>query len=230
MALSGKSTSDGKGHGSTISFSHTVGAGDDRILDVLLMLRTNNGTPNDLEVDFNGSEALTRLTTYGFEPNVHAQMWRLSAPTATTADVVVTQLNGASHRIVACGISYAGADASTPTFSTEGANPGAAPSLVVSSAAGEVVVDAVAVWNDAASPRTLTVGASQTEEVNDEDVATTGVRGGASTEAGAATVTMSWAVGGGAEAYSHVAYAIKPAAAGGGGGGTAAQGNTLRWE
>jgi hypothetical protein len=230
MALSGKSTSGGAGHGSTVSWSHTVNSGDDRILDVLLAFRGNGGTPNDLSIAFNTSEALTRIGAYNFATDVYVQVWRLSAPTVTTADVVVTQLNGATHRIVGCGLSYSEADASAPTFSTGGANPGSSPSLDVSSATGEVVADAVAVWQETGDTATLTAGGGQTEEQNDEDVATTGVRGGMSTEAGASSVTMSWAIGSGPDEFSHIAYAIKPAAAGGGGGGTAAQGNTLRWE
>ena len=66
----------------------------------------------------------------------------------------------------------------------------------IASAAGELVVDTV---SKRGSTGSLTAGTNQTEEWDDvsaDGTASANVRGGGSKEAGGATITMSWALGG----------------------------------
>ena len=104
-------------------------------------------------------------------------------------------------------IVYNGVDQTTPT-GTATTNNGSSttPTVDVSSASGELVVDVVTFGGGSG-----TVHASQTQRW----LQATATGGGASEEAGGATVTMSWTQN--SADWTIAAVPLKPAAAGGGG-------------
>ena len=123
-----------------------------------------------------------------------AEVWYLVNPSATTADLVVTC--SSARRIQWVAYCLTGVSQGTPvgTGATATGND-TTPTVAVSSAAGELVIDAVAALadTDLYPTLTLTVGAGQTQ--TDQGLASSGtpaVLGGSSREAGASSVTMSW--------------------------------------
>jgi len=189
IALDSVSTASGSTV-STLTWSHTVGSGSNRVLMVGTSLRDGNKTVTT--VTYGG----TPLTRRGFQNGAgnanRVEIWSLIAPSSGTANVVVS-LSGTID-VVGGAISFSGVDQATPfgTFvSAQGTST--APSVTATSAAGEVVLDTLATDGDAAS---ATVGAGQTEQWN----LATGVAGGnvigaGSTEPGASSVVMSWTLG-----------------------------------
>jgi len=211
----------GNANVSSLSFSHTVNSGSNRILLVGVHTRDGNTTVNSVTWGTGSACAgtcdpttcLCALTLVGLavapgNKNM-VQIWQLLAPPVATANVTIT-INPAKN-IAAGAVSYFGVDQTTP-LGTPVTNAGtASPATVtVSSARGELVVDAVSVDGDALS---LTAAAGQTQQYNTE----TGTKGGniiagGSTKAGAASVTMSWTLGTNKD-WSIIAVALKPAAA-----------------
>lgn len=131
-----------------------------------------------------------------------ATLWGLLAPTATTANVVVT-MAGTCSEIRVNVLSAYGVDQTTPvgTF-VSGEGTGANPSITVASAADDLVYDVG--YLGAAH----TVGSGQTQRANTVEL-------GASTEpAVGATTVMSWTMAAGE--WVQVGIAIKNLVAAGG--------------
>ena len=108
---------------------------------------------------------------------------------ATGAQTVTINFSGNFVQAILTSLSYCGVNQSVPngTAATATGSSGS-PTVDVSSAAGELVIDAVGVL---AGQALTAAGAGQTERINDTD----GVgffEFGSSDEAGGATVTMSW--------------------------------------
>lgn len=101
-------------HGSSVSsltLSNVVVGGSDRILDVVVALGTN--TVSVSSVAFNTSESLTLLRFRQITGGVQRlEVWGLTAPTATTADVVIT-LSGSTN-VTATAQPRTGVDQTTP--------------------------------------------------------------------------------------------------------------------
>jgi uncharacterized repeat protein (TIGR01451 family) len=136
-------------------------------------------------------------------------LWYLLAPPTGTANVFVALLT--PKRVVASAISFTGVNQTTPLGTFVGAaGQSTTASVNVSSAPGELVIDTVTTNGDA---NNLTANAGQTERW--DLFSCTGdlnnVRGGGSTRAGAASVTMSWTLGA-SKVWAIGAVAIKPAA------------------
>lgn len=185
---------------SSLSWSHTC-SGSERLLTVGVSM-TAGPMPTVDSVTYNGV-ALTRIGTATNGGGwAKVELWRLIAP-ATGAHTVAVTLSGAGD-LAAGAISFTGAHQTTPagTFaSAQGTS--ATPSVNVSGAAGDIVIDCLMVDQGTAP----TVDASQVQRWTHNWAA----NGSGSTEAGAATVTMSWSstnadwlIGG---------VAVKPAAA-----------------
>lgn len=176
-------------NGPALVFPHTVGIGINRVLVVGVSTYSANKTVTSLTY---GGAPLTRL---GFldggsgSNDRRMEMWLRVDPPIGTADVVVTMSGGA--KVVAGAASFFGVDALAPTggfVSNEGSSNLA--SVVVPSAAGELVLDVLSVAGDAA---TAGVGADQSQMWNLWSQSNPGsVVGAASIEPGAAAVTMSW--------------------------------------
>lgn len=179
--------------GSGVSFTlpHTVGVGNDRILIVGVSTFTANKTVTAMTY---AGQPMTRI---GFldggtgANDRRMELWRLVNPPMGTANVVVTM--SSSSKTVVGAASFFGVDPTTPhgAFVSNEANTNLA-TLTVPSAAGELVIDCLSVQGNAA---TALVGPGQTQLWNDFTRAVGGaVVGGASTEPGAASVTMSWSL------------------------------------
>ena len=195
--------------GATITLANfAVGSGADRLLIVGVSWHEwVAGTPTVSSITF-GGVGLTRLG--GLVAGQKASdIWYLKNPANSTANIVVTLSAGGAEYVVVGATSWTGVDQTT-TFGTLATANGSstAPSVNVSSAAGEVVHDNLSVN---AAP-TITVGADQTQRWN-QTTATSQQSGAGSSEAGAATVTMSWTLSV-SKAWAIAGVSIKAAAAG----------------
>lgn len=190
IAVSGTPTETSNTATSTATWSHTVPTGSTRLLLVTIGIWDPLGETSVSSVTYGGA-ALARVT--GLTPPDSADaglvdMWYRLAPAEGTANIVVTLAD--VHAILLTGaVDFTGVDQTTP-FGTPATATGTAATITVniSSATGELVVDAVKSFrtgNTALSP-----GANQTEHVDINSGATDSHA--VSTEAGAATVTMSW--------------------------------------
>jgi uncharacterized repeat protein (TIGR01451 family) len=175
------------GNTASLSWSHTVGIGTNRILVVGVSIRNAGRTVSNI------TYAGLNLTRLGFQNSggntVRMEMWYLIGPPQGTANVTVTLSANAS--VVAGGASYFGVDPITPfgTFTSATATSTTA-STTVTSATGEIVMDVVAAQG---TSWFLTIGGSQTAQWNAGTGTAPGdVRGASSRESGALSVTMSW--------------------------------------
>lgn len=137
----------------------------------------------------------------------HAAMWKLSAP-ATGSQAVVIGFS-AAVAATAAAISFTGCHQTTSSLTgtpAKAAGSSTSPSISVSSASGEVVLDVLSFID-----RTATGGAGQDVLWNSAGVPADGRPGGAgSTEAGASSVTMSWSLNTSGH-WAMVGVSIKPA-------------------
>lgn len=185
MALAIDSSDAGTSFNATSgSLSHTC-SGSNRVLYARII-----GFQDDTVtgVTYAGS-AMTRVAYApdGGAIRGNSQIWRLIAP-ATGANNITVSMSVA-RRIYLQGISFTGADQTTPDGTPNQQGPttsSTAPSIAVSSAAGEIVIDAMGALNNP----TATVGAGQTQDFNLAN--SVSLIGCGSNEAGAASVTMSW--------------------------------------
>jgi uncharacterized repeat protein (TIGR01451 family) len=177
------------GSGASFTLPHTVGVGNDRIL--IVGVSTFNSNKLVTAMTYAG-QPMTRI---GFldggtgSNDRRMEMWRLVNPPMGTANVVVTM--SSSSKTVVGAASFFGVDPATPhgAFASNEANTNLA-TLTVPSAAGELVIDCLAVQGNAA---TALVGPGQAQLWNDYTRAVGGaVVGAASTEPGAASVSMTW--------------------------------------
>ncbi len=182
-AVAVDASSSTSGDAASFTWSHTC-SGTQRLLVVGVSSRdpvssvTYNGQGLTLlRRDTNGGWAITEL-------------WYLVAPPTGTHNVVVTMSAGED---TVCGaISFTGASTATPFGTATGATGrSTTASVAVNSAAGEIVVDTICFRGADGNP---TVGAGQTQRWQAQSGPNNfgDVEGGASTEAGAASVTMSW--------------------------------------
>jgi len=178
------------GSNSILSFSHTVNAGDNRIL--VVAVSNVGGTKPDSVVY--GGKALTEVVT-GSISSTFCTLYFLVNPDVGADTVQVTILAGGAD-IAAGASSYFGAAQSNP-FVSESSDTGTdnAPSQTVDISAS----DDGSLWLDALATTTAlvtaTVGAGQTERWNettgdDLPVSTS------STEPRSAFVVMSWSLSG----------------------------------
>lgn len=175
----------------TLTFDHTVGAGANGLLLVGVVIRSDSERVTS--ATFSGA-ALTLLGT-DIATDVRTEVYYLKAPSPGTHPVVV---NISATRMMAAGaMSFSGVDQTAPFGPVATDNGDAAPpSVQVSSAAGELIVDFVG-HRDPDDPKVLTAGPGQTEQLRSESTNTTehdNVRLAGSTKAGAPSTTMSWSL------------------------------------
>ena len=184
-------------------------AGSDRLLLVGVCVR--NGAAAVSGVTYN-AVAMTQYATVTLGGTQKLDIWRLIAPATGANDVIVTMAGLSPFSV---GISsYNGVDQTTPLGTSANATgAGGDPTVDVSSAAGELVIDYFCEDDGNTTIPTMTAGAGQTARAN----FTTGVVGfsrnvSSSEEAGAATVTMSWSDTAG-NSWITIGGPLKPAAA-----------------
>lgn len=191
IAHSNTSTAIDAGANSTTISSFVV-SGTDPVLVVKVALKDNSATVTG--VTFNTSETFDPVGS-DRNGNAHSSMWVLEAPTATTADVVIS-LSGSTRHVSAVSL-YTGVDQATPiraasTTTANGTN--AAPTVDITSETGEMVIDSLS--QVSAGPDTA--AGDNTER---HDTAATGggtdTRGASQELAGTGgTDTMGWTMGG----------------------------------
>lgn len=197
----------------TLTFSHTCGSDSNRCL-IVGVLMDNGAGDEPTSVTYN-SVSMTKLVTE-YQANIarlRCSLYGLVNPASGANNVVVTIPAGSSYKIIAGAVSFSGV-AQTSTYGT-GAKAKATsgnPTLNVSSANGEVVIDACCITFDPTG--TMTAGDGQTERYDRcEDISYWGLCG--STENGASTTTMSWTPSATTYDWVQCGIAIKPAVASG---------------
>jgi len=177
---------------SSLTWSHVVGSGSNRILVVGISFRDGNVSASSVKY---GGVSLTLIGAVNSGGNQNrTEMWYLLAPTTGTASIVVTM--SASKAIAAASISFAGVHQSTPlgTPVTGTSNGSTTASVTLASASGQVVLDTVTANGDANS---LTANGSQTPQwgIFSGSGDAGNARGAGSTKPGASSTTMSWTLG-----------------------------------
>jgi hypothetical protein len=205
LAISSNSTSSAMtavAGATSLTWSHAVASGSNTALFVGISIESGGGSSTG--VTYGG----TAMTLVGRSAGTHVvEIWRLLAPTVGTANIVAS-FNG-TIQVVGGAAAFDGVNQTTPTGTFVGAGgTSTTPSVAVGSAAGELVID-VLYGNDGP---TATVGSGQTAQWNLATGSGNGkARGGGSTEAGAASVTMSWTLSSSLE-WRIGGVSIKPAA------------------
>ena len=176
-----------------------------------------------------GGVAMTKLAHIGGAAfQKRCEIWYLVAPADGTATVTVTYA-GVSYLTAVTAAFYTGVHQSAPWGTAVGAvGNAAAPSVVVSSATDELVIDSV-VYDLNPVNGTASEGPGQTARW-EHSPGSQSIRNRGSTEPGAASVTMSWTLYISGRDYALLAAPLKPAAGGGGGSfqpGWAARSNIL---
>jgi hypothetical protein len=189
----------------SLSWSHTVGAGNNRLLVVRTAHRDGNKTVSGVTY---GGLALTKLADQNAPGNQNkATLWYMLNPPVGGASVVVT-LSGTVEASAAA-TSFTGVSQSTPLggfTSSSGQSP--TPQLALSGMDGDVVLDVVSANGDAKS---MAAGPPQTVQWN-KGTGTDGgaILGGGSTARGASAVSLSWTLGD-SKPWSMIAALVKPA-------------------
>ena len=206
LAITSNSASSGMtavAGATSLTWSHTVSAGSNVALFVGISIEAGSGASTG--VTYGG----TAMTLVGRSTGSHVvEIWKLVAPTAGTANIVAT-FNG-TVQVVGGGAAFNGVDQTTPTGVFAGAGgTSTTPTVNASSAAGDLVLDTL-YGNDGP---TATPGAGQTSQWTLATGSGGGkARGAGSTEAGAASVTMSYTLSSSLE-WQIGAVSIKAAAA-----------------
>jgi len=198
------STTNANGSTALLTWSHTVGMGNNRILIVGTAHRDGNRSVASVTY---GGTALTSIGAQNGAGNQNqATLWYLINPPTGTANISVS-LSGSSD-VTAGAASFTGVNQTTPLGTLNSlSGTSTTASVVVSSAAGEVVIDAVAANGDAVS---LTAAGGQSVLWNTGTGTAGGnVLGGSSNRPGASSVTMSWTLAA-SKAWGILAVPIKP--------------------
>ena len=202
------------GDAASFSFSHTA-SGSNRYVILVVGCIPDNGTDNDPmsgTAPTYGGVTMTKLADIRYPgAKDHIYMWGLKAP-ATGSQTVAITFNSACN---ASGntISYTGVDQTTPVGTTNtntGDGTSGVASVVISSATGDLVVDALSPRSGSTS---WTADASQT--VRDNHLSDPSYGDASSEKAGAASVTMQWTQTAGTNSWL-MAGAPLHAASGGG--------------
>ena len=204
LAVDAISTVSGSGVG-PFSWLHTC-TGSDRLL--IVGIAHYDSVDSVSGVTYNG-DAMTAVPS-GATNNgeYYITLYYLIAPD-TGSNTISVSVTGNVFDFGGAGISITGAHQATPLGTAATATgTSTAPSVNVTSASGELVVDALAIVHGG----TLSVGSGQTSRWN-APTANAFVKHAGSTEAGAATTTMSWS-NSTSQAWAIAAVPVKPAAAG----------------
>lgn len=201
---------------STLSVSITT-SGANRYLLANAGVSSGTGAPTYTSLTYNGVSMGTPLVNQTSTANLRQVVSGLVAP-ASGANTLAITWSGAGDELALGGCSFTGVDQSTPIGTPGTATGTQAASITVnaSSAAGEIVIDALYVGGSGAvAPNTtIAVGAGQTSRWEQESIGAYSA-GGQSTEPGGATVTMSWTASATTYDWALFAVGVKPAAAGG---------------
>ncbi len=187
--------------------SHTAGSLTNGV--AIISVGWQDSTPGTLTtVTYGGAEATALHNSLSVAADIKMSLWLYKNPPAGGSTVQANfseAINGTTIRVS----TYSGVDQTTSTGSVA-TNSGSSTtaSVDVSSAAGELVIDAVGSGLNAGSTGSATVGADQTSRAN---FAVSGNhRHLGSEEPGAGTVTMSWEYNA-TRVWGSIGVALKPA-------------------
>lgn len=196
---------------SSVTLSHVVG-GSDRIL--VCGYAVADASPQPVTGATYNGVAMTRLDVEVAPDGVflYAGAFYLIAPATGTHNAVISTAGGTNGRFFAACTSYTGVHQTVPFGTAVEAHGGTQASPItsdVTSAAGELVIDIMAMYSNSAPG---SEGAGQTKRAEDYNGGN-GDQVAMSEEAGAGTVTMSWTYASGTPAYYHISVPLKPVAA-----------------
>ena len=186
-------TTAGGEYPASLTWTHTTGTGDYRLLIVAVGWVERNAGANASGITYDG-QALTKIRSDDYEPATAeiagTELWYLKNP-PSGAKSVVASFAGGSGEVAVAAVTFASVNQTTPIGDHNGwAGREGVLSTTVTSDTGDMVLDATADLNAGVFH---TPGAGQTERWDIDDVAQTGHGGFAgSTEPGASSVTMSW--------------------------------------
>ncbi len=198
----------------SITVPLTVGAAANRILIVGVSINRQGNNTVAVSTVTDGVAALTSLGSENDGTGIRrVEMFYLLNPPSGANSVVVSfsNVNGANVGAVVGAASFTNVNQTTPlgTFAAAAGVAGVNPTVAVVSGPGQMVIDTLAITAN----RTATAGAGQTARwaQNDGNTNTgTDVYGLGSTEAGAASVTMSETISGGGSTWALGAVSIIP--------------------
>ncbi len=188
MTITNTGTSNGVGSGTSLTISHTVGAGN---LQAVFFMFSFFGSPSSVSATFAGI-AMTQVAALA-----GLFIYRLTNPPMGTNNAVASATGGSASRGVV--VSYSGVHQTSPNGTAvtgSGSGAGSDPSVSVSSAAGKLVIDFVHTQRTLSAAIGLNIGAGQTNIYTTPGLVSDSNDGaiGASYEAGAGTNTMTWAL------------------------------------
>lgn len=197
----------------TLSVVHAVGGGCSNPI-LLATAYNSDSTLAALSSFTTTAGALTEIGSRDLGDAAHALRFYYRVG-ATGSQTVTVTYAATQSRILLSARSYCGVDSGTPIGTPASGTGFDNPiSRTVTSASGELVVDAVGDRADLGD--TLAVGAGQTQRSNFiADISGVGIMAG-SDEAGAGTVTMSWTASPSGQYWAMIGVALKPVAGGGG--------------
>src|SRR5262245_59179025 len=207
------SAASGSSTGTTVSWSHTVGSGNNRILVVSLAIRVGSPFPPATSVTYAGQPLTRQLLNGGVSPI--SEIWILVAPPTGTAPIIVT--HPSADIIVGGSVSFSGVDQASPISASNQERSTfviilGTLSTSVTSNTGDVVIDTLAAANGPDPSGAPTAG--QTLRWAGSLL---GTFGGGSTKPGdAGSTTMTWNVVSGGNTfpanYALSAISLIPAA------------------
>lgn len=207
MALAVDAIGSGSGSGSSLTFAHTC-SGSNRLLVVWVSYYDSLDTPTG--VTYNGVAMTAIPSSTAANGDYKIAGYYLINPATGTNNVVIS-FTGSMFDIGAGSVSFTDAHQTTPLGTAVTATgTSTTPSVTVSSAAGEIVLDGLVIVHSGA----LTVDGSQTQRWK----ANTGnafIKYAGSTEGGAASTAMSWS-NSTSQAWAAGAVPVKPVGGGGG--------------
>ncbi len=194
---------------SSVTVSHTTGTGSNRLMLVGITYEDDNTSGMSVSGVTYAGNALSFVGRRTSSQEAVSEIWSLINPPSGTADVVVSVSGASTGDSLLVGAStFTGVHQTAPlgTFSSN-SGTNSSPTVTVAAATGDLIYDVIA----ADDGRTATVGSGQTQRWNARtESGEDGVRGASSTEAGAASVTMSWSLNV-SDAWAICAVPIKPA-------------------
>ena len=173
--------------GSALSWTHTISAtGSNRLLTVAVAVGKDPDAGLSLTATYNGVAMTSAGLVHSNNRNTgFVQMFYLKAP-ASGAHTVQVTVSGGTADLEGGSVSFIGVDQATPVRNvTTTFGSGTAPTVAVSSAPGDVVVDALVTGCNGGITSTQTVRWLRQANCNSG-----GGNGAQSTAAGAASVTM----------------------------------------
>lgn len=186
-ALGPGSSGAGTGNVTNISWSHTCGSGSNRLLVVGIGMGGSNAGVT-ISVTY-GASTLTSAGQINSnnQPDGFAQLFYLIAPSSGANTITVTNTGGQQRDLTGGSLSFTGVDQTTPLANTNtNFGSGTNPTVTITSASGNMVVDAVV----CGSPL---ISSGQTLQWMNNLNGNTGAGNAAqSTASGASSVTMSY--------------------------------------